>query len=81
MPTSLWIVIVLLAVVVIGGAGAQIFAAVGDKRHAEEVRSEEGRLHPEAGHGQSSPGMTGDDPYGPRSGGSDVDGTERHGLE
>ena len=67
MPTSLWIVVILLGVIAIGGAGVQIVAALGDKRHAKEVRTEDGRLHPEARHGQPSP----EEQSGPRSGGSD----------
>jgi flagellar basal body-associated protein FliL len=45
MPTSLWIVIILLLVVAIGGAAVQIIASLGDRRHAREVSTEEERLH------------------------------------
>ena len=45
MSTSLWIVVILLVIVAIGGAGAQIFASMGDRRHARDVTNERERLH------------------------------------
>jgi len=45
MSTAMWIVIILLVVVAIGGAGAQILASLGDRRHARDVTTERDRLH------------------------------------
>ena len=65
--STLWIIVALFVVVALVVGAVQMVAALGDRRHAREVRTDESRPHPRAG--SEGPGPAGRP--GPRSGGSD----------
>jgi hypothetical protein len=66
--TTLWIIVLIFIVFALAAGTVQMLAAFADRRRAREIARDESRPHPEGGHGDT--GQT-----GPRSGGSDWDGT------